>query len=458
MPPVTADLVTPGYLYDWVVTQAGFARVPGVQVAVLVDGEVVLDAACGVADVSSGEPLRSDHVFRVASHSKTFTAVTVARLAERGLLRLDDTFDAYVPELERSTVGRVTLREALGHTAGVLRDGHDADFWQLGAPFPDRATLLTSLLDGEVFGRGEHFKYSNLAYGLLGLVVGAVTGVPYAEHVRADLLEPLGLADTSPELDDAVAGRCVTGHSARSPHDDRRLPVAPTTTGALAAATGFCSTARDLVRWAAALCEGSDLLRPETRRLLHRDESVVERPHARVRRYGLGFEAREIAGRRVLGHSGGFPGQITRTWFDPAGRVAVSALTNAVDGPADAIATGLFALVATALDGADASAGDDLDRWTGRFANLWGLRDVVRLGGRLWTIDPREPDPFAGAETLTVDGDVLRPEPHAGFGPVGEPVHVLRDDDGTPAAIVVGGMTSWRAEDYERQRQTHLAS
>jgi hypothetical protein len=135
--------------------------------------------------------------------------------------------------------------------------------------------------------------------------------------------------------------------------------------------------------------------------------------------------------------------------------VAVSVLTNAVDGPADAIATGVFTLLATALDGSG-SAEEDLERWTGRFANLRRLTDVVRLGGRLWLIDPREADPLTGAEPLTVDGDVLRPEPHPGFGPVGEPVHVLRDDDGTPAAIVVGGMTSWRAEDYERQRQAHL--
>ncbi|AEG45276.1 serine hydrolase [Isoptericola variabilis] len=463
MPRTVAETVNADYLAQWVATQAGFAGVPGVQVAVAVGGEVVLDAAWGVADVGTGEPLRTDHLFRVASHSKTFTAVAVARLAERGLLRLDDTFDAYVPELEGSAAGRVTLREALGHTGGVLRDGTDADFWQLGAPFPDRAGLLTAVLDGEVFGRGEHFKYSNLTYGLLGLVVRAVTGMPYAEHVRADLLEPLGLADTHPELDDELADRCVTGHSGRSPHDDRRLPVAPVATGALAAATGFCSTARDLVRWAGALTDGSGLLRPETRRLLHRDESVIDRPHARTRRYGLGFETRRIEGRRVVGHSGGFPGQITRTWVDPDDGLAVSVLTNAVDGPADPLATGVFALAAKALASRESADGDgdgdelDLDSWTGRFANLWGYRDVVRLGGRLWLLDPREPDPLTGAEPLDVDGDVLRPEPHAGFGPVGEPVHVLRDDDGTPAAIVVGGMTAWRAEDYERQRESFFA-
>ncbi|WP_344249128.1 serine hydrolase domain-containing protein, partial [Isoptericola hypogeus] len=257
------------------------------------------------------------------------------------------------------------------------------------------------------------------------------------------------------------------------------LPVAPVpTTGALAAATGFCSTAHDLVRWASAHfdagapADGDDarvgaLLRPETRRLLQREESVVERPHARRRAYGLGFEVRDIEGRRVVGHSGGFPGQLTRTWADPAGRVAVSVLTNAVDGPADAIATGLFELVATALDGTAPAAAcpgatpapsvAELDRWTGSFANLWGQTDVVRLGRRLWLIDPREADPLGGAEEVSIDGDALRPLPHAGFGPVGEPVEVLRGADGRPAAIVMGGMTSWPVEDYERERQAQLA-
>ncbi|WP_344249127.1 serine hydrolase domain-containing protein, partial [Isoptericola hypogeus] len=181
------------YLERWVATQAGLARVPGVQYAVLVGGDVVLDGAWGVVDVTTGEPLATDHLFRVASHSKTFTATAVAALAQNGLLRLDDPFASHLPELEGAPVGAVTLREALGHTGGVLRDGRDADHWQLGAPFPDRAALLASVrADGEVLGRGEHFKYSNLAYGLLGLVVESVTGLGYAEHVRRALVDPLG--------------------------------------------------------------------------------------------------------------------------------------------------------------------------------------------------------------------------------------------------------------------------
>ncbi|WP_277209389.1 serine hydrolase domain-containing protein [Isoptericola croceus] len=478
----TTDHLNTAYLGEWVATRAALARVPGVQYAVLVGGEVVLDGAWGVTDLTSGTPLRPDHLFRVASHSKTFTATAVARLVERDQMRLDDPLAAYVPELGGAPVGDVTVREALGHTGGVRRDGEDADFWQLGAPFPDRAHLLDAVLtSGDVLGRGEVFKYSNLAYGLLGLAVEAVTGTPYSEHVRADLLDPLGLADTYPELDEGLERRAVVGHSAPTLAEpglpvrfaDGRLPVAAVTTGALAAATGFCSTARDLVRWAAAHGEGSDLLSPAMRRLLQRTESVVERPGVPRREYGLGFEAREIAGRRVVGHSGGFPGQITRTWFDPERGVAVAVLTNAVDGPADPIAAGLFALVSKALSddgGADGSpvaadahgspaapdltGAEGLDRWTGRFANLWGMVDVVRLGERLWLIDPRQADPFVGAEELTVDGSVLRPEVHGGFGPVGEPIEVVRDAADEPVAVVVGGMTSWRAADYERERRS----
>ncbi|MCK0118868.1 beta-lactamase family protein [Isoptericola sp. S6320L] len=478
MPLTRVDHLDPAYLHHWVATQAGIARTPGVQYAVLVRGEVVLDGAWGVTDLTSGTPLRGDHLFRVASHSKTFTATAVARLVERGEMRLDDALAAHVPELGGSRAGEVTVREALGHTGGLRRDGEDADFWQLAAPFPDRAHLLDSVLtSGDVLDRGEAFKYSNLAYGLLGLAIEAVTGTPYAEHVRTDLLEPLGLADTHPELDDDIDRRAVVGHSAPVLAEpglpvrfaDGRLPVAAATTGALAAATGFCSTARDLVRWAAAHCDGSDLLSPATRRLLQRAESVVELPGAPRREYGLGFESREIAGRRAVGHSGGFPGQITRTWFDPERGIAVAVLTNAVDGPADQIAGGLFSLVSKALgdaadDGGPARAGQAaaahgspaphaLDRWTGCFANLWGMVDVARLGEQLWLIDPRKADPFVGAEELSVDGSVLRPAVHDGFGPVGEAIEVLRDDAGEAVGVVVGGMTSWRAADYERERR-----
>ena len=86
-------------------------RVPGVQAAALHDDEVVLSAAHGVADVTTGEPLTDRHLFRIASHSKTFTATAVMQLVERCALRLDDTVGERIAELASSPITAVTVRE-----------------------------------------------------------------------------------------------------------------------------------------------------------------------------------------------------------------------------------------------------------------------------------------------------------------------------------------------------------
>src|SRR4051812_33279586 len=153
------------------------SRVPGVQAAVRIGDRLVLDTALGVADVGTGQPLTPEHLFRIASHSKTFTATAVLQLVEAGRLRLDDPVARWVPTLAGTGLAPVTVRELLGHQGGVIRDGRDNDHWQLLQPFPDEAVLLRiAAEEGAVFGRNEHFKYSNIGYSLLGLVIEAVTG------------------------------------------------------------------------------------------------------------------------------------------------------------------------------------------------------------------------------------------------------------------------------------------
>ena len=176
------------------------------------------------------------HLFRVASHSKTFTAVAVLRLVATGRLRLDDTVAGRLPDCADTPLARVTVRELLSHTSGAIRDGVDADHWQLDGPFPDADALRAIVRDhGATYAPQERFKYSNIGYGLLGAIIEAVTGRGYAEHVTEDILVPLGLTDTRPEIDDDAAGRAVVGHT-RAHGRGRRVTVAPTATGALAAA------------------------------------------------------------------------------------------------------------------------------------------------------------------------------------------------------------------------------
>jgi len=447
------------YLESWLELQRVRSRVPGVQAAVRVGDRLVLSTALGAADATTGEPLTPGSLFRIASHSKTFTAVAVLQLVEAGRLRLDDPISRWVPGVP-AELGEVSVRELLGHQGGVVRDGRDNDHWQLLHPFPDAGELLGLAADGgAVFGRNEHFKYSNIGYSLLGLAIEAVTGTSYGEHVRAAVLDPLGLTDTGPELDPARAAEYAAGHTGLLDGEDARLPIPHVDTRAMAAATGFWSTAEDLTRFGAAHFRGDErLLTEASKRLMQRPESQISAHGEEVRHYGLGLDLRTSGDRQLVGHSGGYPGHITRTWIDPVGQVVVSVLTNAIDGPADVLARGLFALLDLAL-AAPAPGGADLARYTGRFANLWGVLDVVELGGRLVLLHPASPAPTEGYVELTVEGpDVLRQEAVAGFGSAGETVEYEWAADGRPAAVRFGGITAWPLAEFRARRAGQIGA
>src|SRR3954469_23910398 len=125
------------HLESWLDHQRRRLRVPGVQAAVRVGDQLVLDTALGVADLTTGQELTPGHLFRIASHSKTFAATAVLQLVEAGRLRLDDPIARWVPALTGTPLAEVTVRELLGHQGGVVRDGRDNDHWQLLQPFPD---------------------------------------------------------------------------------------------------------------------------------------------------------------------------------------------------------------------------------------------------------------------------------------------------------------------------------
>ncbi|GAB3361495.1 serine hydrolase domain-containing protein [Modestobacter lapidis] len=452
------------YLESWLAHQRRRLRVPGVQAAVRVGDRLVLSTALGVADLESGAELTPGHLFRIASHSKTFTATAVLQLVEAGRMRLDDPIGHWVPAVrERAPeVAAVTVRELLGHQGGVVRDGRDNDHWQLLQPFPDAAALLDLAADGgAVFGRNEHFKYSNVGYSLLGLAIEAVTGTSYAAHVQREVVDRLGLADTGPEWDARRAAQYAAGHTGLLDGEDVRLRIPHVDTRAMAAATGFFSTATDLTTFGAAHFTGAaGLLGEASKRLMRRPESEVRAHDEEVRHYGLGMDLRTAGDRRLVGHSGGYPGHITRTWIDPEAQVVVSVLTNAVDGPADVLARGLFALLDLALAGPEQPApaaapagGADPARFAGRFANLWGVVDVALLGGRLVLLHPSAPDPVEGHLELTVEGpDTLRMESVAGFGSAGETVDYEWDADGAATRVRTGGISSWPVEVFRAQR------
>lgn len=436
-----------GSVESWLGYRAWKERVPGVQAAVWFDGRVQLSRAFGFADLGNNVVLTPEHLFRIASHSKTFTATAILQLAEQGRLRLDDPAAQYLPALRDagSRIADATVRELLEHSAGVIRDGLDGDYWQHGRPFPDAVELEAMLLDhGDKFAPSESFNYSNLGYSLLGLIVETVTGRSYNEHVLEAVVRPLGLTNTGPEWDPLRASEYALGYAGLHEGQNRRI-LDHVDTRAMASATGFYGTAVDLVTYASAHFDGDErLLSEHSRRLAQKEAWKADPENDGAGSYGLGFMVSRIGGHRVVGHSGGYPGHITRTLFDPATGLAVSVLTNAIDGPATPLASGILRLLDAAVEPAPAGlaatavTGDSIDprRFTGRFADEWGVVDIVLLGERLVSLNPGAADPLDSFDTLTIVSPTeLLIARGNGFGSVGERMRYEFAADGSVASV-----------------------
>ena len=358
------------------------------------------------------------------------------RLVEARKLRLDAPVGKYVTGLH-DRVAATTLRQLLSHGAGVHRDGRDSGQWDLRRPFLDGAELRADLQTPPTLAADARFKYSNHAFGLLGLVIESVTGTPYTTWIRREVIVPAGLKHTQPDAPLTLRTPMSNGYTARMPFG--RRPVGrDLPTHALASATGFVSTAGDLARFFSQLDPRSDskLLSVASRRAMtraHRD--IPGLPSERE--YGLGLARGKLGRTRWFGHSGGFPGYLTRTCVLPSLDVAFSVLTNAIDAPSQQWADGAIDIIATfARHGAPKGSARG---WTGRWWNTWGACDLVPMGNRVLVARPHLTTPFYGATELTVRGDVGRITQADGFATFGETARLVRDARGRATALWLGG-------------------
>lgn len=464
------------YVDAWLDYRVWKLRTPGAQVAVWFDGKVQFSKAYGVSNLDTGEALTTAHLFRIASHSKTFAATAMMLLVEAGKLRLDDTAGAWIPELAAagSSLADVTVRELVSQSAGIIRDGVDSTYWAHSRPFPDEDELLRISIDeGDVRQPEATFKYTNIGFSLLGMIIGKAAGSSFNEYARTAVVERLGLTNTGPELDPARLSDYAGGHSGLGSWTERQV-IEHVDTHAMAAATGFYSTAEDMVSFASAHFFGDERL------LSDRSKNEMQRPvwtnlsaGAPLDGYGYGTITHYYNGHRMVGHSGGYPGHITRTMWDPNEGLAISVLTNAVDGPAEELAAGILTILDKARDvaaklplssGLTNSAAIvpppapereiDLNSFTGRFAALWGVTDVFILGGKLLSSGPGLPAPVVEPyELAVVDENTLLITSGSPYGSVGEHYRYERDADGTIISVFTGGMRAWPIEDYRARER-----
>jgi D-alanyl-D-alanine carboxypeptidase len=435
-----ADWLAPAlaYIPQWIAHQRRITDMPGIAVAVAKAGKPVLDMGFGVANLATGEALTPGHRFRVASHSKTFTSVGIMRLLEAGRLRLDDTAGQHVEGLHPE-VAAATIRQLLSHTAGIVRDGDDTGQWQDRRPFLNEAELRAALALPPVIPANTRMKYSNHAFGLAGLVIAAVTGEAYGAWIAREVVKKAGLANTAPDAPVADGVKTSRGHSSKWAVGERLVIPADNCTHALASATGFLSTAGDLVRFYATLDPAApkSILSAASRREMARRHWTVP-DTAGDRGYGLGTSHSRVGDWEMFGHGGGFQGVKTQTATIPAQKLTVSVLTNAADGNPGLLLEGVVHILrAFERHGAPAKG---VAGWGGRWWSLWDAVDLVPMGDRVMVAAPGQANPFEDVAELEVSGaDEAVIRKAGGYGSQGEAARLVRGRGGKVASVVLAG-------------------
>ncbi len=205
---------TAAYIPTWIDYQLRCSEQVGCLLAIVHEGELVLEYAAS-ANLATTESLTPRHRFRIASHSKSFTAAGLMLLRERGRLKLDDTIGTFIPGLH-DDVAQATLAQVMSHSAGLTRDGNAGNQYAGLRPFVDKAELLADLAKPPVLDRNTRFKYSNHGFALLGLVIEAITNEPYAAWIRSEVIAPFGLTETEPDMPVPTGTPFARGHTGKT--------------------------------------------------------------------------------------------------------------------------------------------------------------------------------------------------------------------------------------------------
>ncbi len=316
--------------------------VPGLAVAVVQDGEVLLARGFGVRELAAGgaaEPVDEHTLFAIGSTTKAMTAALLGQLAEAGALAWDDRVEEHLPafRLHDPWVTReVTIRDLLTHRAGL----GNADLLWYGTDRSREEILAKLALVEPAYSFRGGYVYQNLMYAAAGEVAAQVAGAPWEQLVDRRLFEPLGMERTAPTL--AVAR---TRENVAAPHHEvdgeirviENEPVDP-----VAPAGSVWSSVAELSRWMRMLLaegrwQGESVLDEETVAELLHPQTVLRRddfyPTARLTEprwitYGLGWFQQDYRGRMVHFHTGSIDGMSAIVGLVPEAELGVVVLAN----------------------------------------------------------------------------------------------------------------------------------
>ncbi len=312
---------------DGVVEQARTSeQLPGLSVAVAVNGQVVFKKAYGWADLENSVPATAESLFRTASVAKPMTAVGAMELVEQGKLDLDAPIQKYCPAFPQKP-WTITTRELLGHLSGIRAYQNREIF---------STVHYVNTIDGMSFFKddpllfepGTKYSYTTYGYTVVGCVMEGASGEKYPEYMAEHVFKPAGMEHIAVDDVFTIVPHRVAGYEKLN---GRVINASLMDSSYKIPGGGYVTTAEDLVKFASAVMLGK-LLKPETITAMWTPQKTRD---GKDTHYGMGWGKAELDGEVIYAHSGDQPGTRTSLFVIPSRKMAFAVMINMenVDAP-----------------------------------------------------------------------------------------------------------------------------
>ena len=316
---------------------ATVGTVPGLSLAVVAGEDVVIVEGYGVADVKTRQPVNADTTFYIASATKSFTALAIARMGERGEFDLDDPLDRWAgtTPLLADQSSTVTLTDLLSHQSGLTNDamGYRLAFSGEHTPSAMRV-LLAETVENTEAPRGT-FNYTNVGYNIATTLIEGRFGRAWQTLVDEEVLSPAGMTHTTASISQARQdGVVASGHLAMSAAEPQRSPLQKVDE-TMQSAGGLVSNARDMARWLELQIndgelDGQQIFPVGLVSASHRSRVAQDLQFGAYHRdgYGLGWQTGRYVDDVLIHHFGNFGGSRAHVSFMPERQLGVAVMVN----------------------------------------------------------------------------------------------------------------------------------
>ncbi len=290
---------------DYIRAEMRAQQIPGVSLAVIRNGEIVLAKGYGLANLEHQVPVKPETIFQSGSMGKQFTATAVMMLVEEGKLSLDDKLTKFFPDGPEAW-RNITVRHLLTHTSGM---GDYPDDFDLRRDYTEDEMVQRIKAIPLAFQPGEKWSYSNLAYVTLGVLIHKVSGKFYGDFLQERVFKPLGMSTARVISEADIVPNRAAGYRLVNGELKNQNWVSPTLN--TTADGALYLTVYDMAKWDAALYTDKLLKRSSLEQMW----TPVKLNDGKTFPYGFGWALGNVHGHRLIEHGGswqGFKSQISR--------------------------------------------------------------------------------------------------------------------------------------------------